>query len=127
MSINCDVIMFFTIFGQFGAIQKPNSGHRVCKFTFSITITGTRYDMKFYASVAKGLKLGVKMFWRLIPTFVEVTEEKLVGELPPPPSPTRQVVYHVFHSTYYVQFYLLQIVPVVKYFKVPKYYEQYSS
>ena len=87
MSINCDVIMFFTIFGQFGAIQKPNSGHRVCKFTFSITITGTRYDMKFYASVAKGLKLGVKMFWRLIPTFVEVTEEKLVGELSPPTLP----------------------------------------
>ena len=79
--------MFFTIFGQFGAIQKPNSGHRVCKFTFSITITGTRYDMKFYASVAKGLKLGVKMFWRLIPTFVEVTEEKLVEELPPHPPP----------------------------------------
>ena len=28
--------------------------------------------------VAKGLKLKVRRLWRLIPTFVEVTEEKLV-------------------------------------------------
>ena len=35
-------------------------------------------NMEFYASVEKGLKLKVKTFWELIPTFVEVTEEKLV-------------------------------------------------
>ena len=29
-------------------------------------------------SVARGLKLKVRKFWRLIPTFLEVTEEKLV-------------------------------------------------
>ena len=29
--------------------------------------------------VAKGLTLKVKKFWGLIPTFVEVTGEKLVG------------------------------------------------
>ena len=29
--------------------------------------------------MAKELKLKVKKFWGLIPTFVEVTEEKLVG------------------------------------------------
>ena len=34
--------------------------------------------LKFYTSVAKGLKLIVKKFWELIPTFVEVTGEKLV-------------------------------------------------
>ena len=34
---------------------------------------------KFYNSVAKGLKLKVRTFWGLIPTFVEVTGEKLVG------------------------------------------------
>ena len=28
--------------------------------------------------VAKGLKLKVRRLWRLIPTFAEVTEEKLV-------------------------------------------------
>ena len=35
--------------------------------------------LKFYTSVAKGLKLKVRKFWGLIPTFVEVTREKLVG------------------------------------------------
>ena len=45
--------------------------------------------LNFYTSVAKGLKLKVKEFYRLIPTFVEVTGEKLVGGggggLPPHP------------------------------------------
>ena len=36
-------------------------------------------NLKFYTSVAKGLKLKVRTFWRLIPSFAEVTEEKLVG------------------------------------------------
>ena len=31
MSANCDVVVIFTIFGQFGAIQKPYSGCIVCK------------------------------------------------------------------------------------------------
>ena len=36
MSNNCDVIVIFRIFGQFGAMQKPDSGHRVCKsYAFS--------------------------------------------------------------------------------------------
>ena len=35
--------------------------------------------LKFYTSVAKGLKLKVKKFYGLIPPFVEVTSEKLVG------------------------------------------------
>ena len=38
--------------------------------------------LKFYTSVAKGLKRKIRKFWRLIPTFVEVKEEKLVeGDL----------------------------------------------
>ena len=37
--------------------------------------------MKFYASLAKELKLKVKNFGGLIPKFVENTEEKLVGGL----------------------------------------------
>ena len=46
--------------------------------------------MKFYISVAKGLKLKVREFLALIATFVEVTGEKagregdLSGPLPPP-------------------------------------------
>ena len=36
MSENCDVIVIFRIFGQFGAVRKPDSGHRVCKsYAFS--------------------------------------------------------------------------------------------
>ena len=41
---------------------------------------GLGTNLKFYTSVGKGLKLKVRKFWGLIPTFVEVTEEKLVGE-----------------------------------------------
>ena len=36
-------------------------------------------NLTFFTSVAKGLKLKVRNFWMLIPTFAEVTEEKLVG------------------------------------------------
>ena len=45
-------------------------------------------NLKFYTSVEKRLKLKVTKFWRLVPTFLEVTGEKLVGGafLPPPPS-----------------------------------------
>ena len=35
--------------------------------------------LKFYTSVAKGLKLKVRKFLRLISMFAEVTREKLVG------------------------------------------------
>ena len=38
-------------------------------------------DSKFYTSVAKELKLKVRKFFTLIPTFVEGTREKLVGGL----------------------------------------------
>ena len=31
MSKNCDVIVIFPIYGQFGAIRKPDSGRIVCK------------------------------------------------------------------------------------------------
>ena len=31
MQENCDVIVTFPIYGQFGAIRKPDSKHIVCK------------------------------------------------------------------------------------------------
>ena len=34
MSENCDVIIVFEIFGQFGAVRRPDSGHRLQKFCF---------------------------------------------------------------------------------------------
>ena len=30
-SANCDIIVIFPIYGQFGAIRKPDSGRVVCK------------------------------------------------------------------------------------------------
>ena len=42
--------------------------------------------LKFYTSAAKGLKLKLRKFLGLIPTFVEVTGENWQGGfLPPPP------------------------------------------
>ena len=38
--------------------------------------------LKFYISVAKGVKIKVRMFWGLIPTFLEVSGGKLVVEGP---------------------------------------------
>ena len=35
--------------------------------------------LKYYTSVVKGLKLKARKIWVLIPTFLEVTWEKLVG------------------------------------------------
>ena len=36
MSENCDVIVFYWISDQFGAVRMPDSGHRVCKnYVFS--------------------------------------------------------------------------------------------
>ena len=37
--------------------------------------------LKFNTSLSKGLKLKVRKFWELSPTFVEVTGKKLVGGL----------------------------------------------
>ena len=36
MSENCDVIDIFRIFGQFRAVRRPDSRHKVCKSYFSI-------------------------------------------------------------------------------------------
>ena len=55
--------------------------------------------MKFYTSVAKGLKLKVRKFWGLIPMFVEVTEEKLVGGFfAPPPILNRVSGWYILKS-----------------------------
>ena len=43
-----------------------------------------RTNLKCYDSVAKGSKLKVRRFWGPVPSFVEVTGEKLVGGASPP-------------------------------------------
>ena len=49
-------------------------------FKFNILGLTLGMTLTFYKGVAKGLKLKGRKFWRLIPTFVEVTREKLVEE-----------------------------------------------
>ena len=39
MSENCDVIVIFRIFGQFGAVRRPDSGTESAKVMFSVTVT----------------------------------------------------------------------------------------
>ena len=40
-------------------------------FKFSSLVLALGMSLKFYTSVTKGLKLKVRKFWELIPTFVE--------------------------------------------------------
>ena len=37
MEANCDVIVILLIYGQFGAIPRPDSGH-IVKITFSLIV-----------------------------------------------------------------------------------------
>ena len=39
MSVNCDVIVIFSIDGQFRAIRKPNSVSWSARLAFSLTVT----------------------------------------------------------------------------------------
>ena len=43
ISTNCDVIVIFPIFGQFGAIRKLDSRHKVCKTYIFININLLSY------------------------------------------------------------------------------------
>ena len=69
--------------------EKPLEGWSW--FTFNNLGLALGTNMEFYTSVSKGLKLKFRKLWRLIPTFVQVTGEKLVGEVflqhPLPPLP----------------------------------------
>ena len=63
MSENYDVIYFFQIYGQFGAIRKPDSGRMSIKLIFSSIVTfyltktenRTKISLKYYTiSLSKG-------------------------------------------------------------------------
>ena len=44
MSVDCDVIVIFPIYGQFGAIRKPDSGRMVCKINIFINSNLLYYE-----------------------------------------------------------------------------------
>ena len=51
MSENCEVIATFWIFCQFGAVRRPDSGHRLCKiYVFSYS------NLLFYKKLKTKLK-----------------------------------------------------------------------
>ena len=52
MSANCDAIVNFPIYGQFGAIRKLNSGRMVCKTYIVISI-----DLLFYKNSKQNQKI----------------------------------------------------------------------
>ena len=60
-------------------IRKTTFFEGWSRFKFNNLGLALGLNLKFYTSVAKGLKLKVRKFLGLIPTFVEVTGEKLVG------------------------------------------------
>ena len=61
--------------------HQKNQFFKECSwFKFNILGLTLGVTLTFYNGVAKGLKLKSRKFWRLIPTFVEVTGEKLVEE-----------------------------------------------
>ena len=60
-----------------GFDQKNRIFERWSWLKFSSLKLALGTNLKFYTSVAKGLRLKVRKFWGLIPTIVEVTGEKL--------------------------------------------------
>ena len=46
MSANYDVVVIFPIYGQFGAIRKPDSGRIVCKTYIFINSNFLSYKLK---------------------------------------------------------------------------------
>ena len=67
--------------------QKNRFSGRWSRFKFNNLGLVLGKNLRFYTSVAKGLKLKARKFWGLIPTFL-VTGKKLIGKRPfcPPPS-----------------------------------------
>ena len=59
--------------------KKPAFFEEWSFFNFNNVGLALGTNFKSYTNVAKGLKLKPRMVWGLIPTFVEVTAEKLVG------------------------------------------------
>ena len=61
--------------------QKSHFFQKCSRLKFSNLELALGIVLKFYTSVAKGLKLKFRKFWGLNPTFVEVTGGKLVGRV----------------------------------------------
>ena len=65
--------------------RKNNFSEGCCCLKFNNLELALGMTLKFYTSVKKRLRLKVRKLQRLIPTFVEVTRDKLVAGLFAPP------------------------------------------
>ena len=82
------------------------------QFKFNNLALALGTNLKCYSSVAKGLKLNVRKFWRQVSTFAEVTGEKLLTPPLPPPilnSVKRIIKYLLIYIYFFVFFFYLQI------------------
>ena len=68
-------------------------------FKFNNLTLALGANLKFYTSMAKKFKLKVRMIWRLIHTFGEVSEEKL----PPPEKGKKQLTLIYYLVTHYLK------------------------
>ena len=76
-SISVREVIITSILWEFDKKNCFFRGWSWFKFNNMGLVLGT--NLKLYTSVKEGSKLKVRQFWRLIPTFAEVTGEKLVG------------------------------------------------
>ena len=76
-SISVREVIITSILWEFDKKNCFFQGWSWFKFNNMGLVLGT--NLKLYTSVKEGSKLKVRQFWRLIPTFAEVTGEKLVG------------------------------------------------
>ena len=80
MSENFDVIVIFRIYGQFGAVRRPDSRHRVCKNYVSINsnlLSYKNWKQNYKISnTALTLLLWVKVpFWSKNPNFLQKNDD----------------------------------------------------
>ena len=74
--------------------------------------------LKCYTSLSKGSKLKVRKFWRLIPTFVEVTEEKLLEGIFAPQS---RIWLNLRLKSYIIRYIRIYIRTIIKFGYIRKF------
>ena len=97
MLTNCDVIVIFLIYGQFGAIQEPDSRNMICNtqiFISSFYLAKTENRTKRISNTALILLLSVKVL--ILPKNADISKIERVLELKGTFSETT----HVYVLTY---------------------------
>ena len=80
MSENCDVIVIFRIFGQFGPVRMPDSGYKLCKSYFSVNSNllswkNWKENHRVYNTALTLLLWVMVLFWTKKPNFLQKTAD----------------------------------------------------